>query len=196
MNQKTLHIILLGAPGCGKGSLSDRLEANYRVHHFSTGDMLRKAVRKETPLGIKAAALIDQGKLVGDDIILGLMREKLERARKKDDGFEMALNIYDGFPRTVSQALALDQLLAETGEQVSAVICMDCPEEVIARRTSNRVVCRNCSFIGSMPHIEEAEDGRMHCPHCGGILYQRKDDRPEVFKSRMEAYYRQTEPLR
>lgn len=195
MNQKTLHIILLGAPGCGKGSLSEQLEKHYHIHHFSTGDMLRKAVKDGTSLGLKAAELIDQGKFVSDDIIMGLIRERLDKVRNKKENAKLTVNLFDGFPRTLPQAVALDQLLAETGEQVDTVISMECPEDIIAYRTRNRCLCPDCAFIGSIPDIELSADGLRHCPVCGGILYQRKDDRPEVFQSRMEAFYTMTEPL-
>lgn len=195
MNRKMLHIILLGAPGCGKGSLSEQLAAHYHICHFSTGDMLRQAVQDKTPLGLQAAALIDAGHFVGDDIIMGLMREKLQTVRSDTEDRALTIVLYDGFPRTIPQAEAFDALLAETGEAVNSVIYMECPEDVLLYRTKNRCVCSDCSFVGSLPKVSVSEDGKRYCPRCGQLLKQRKDDSPEVFPERMNAFYKMTAPL-
>jgi len=177
-----VNIVLLGAPGAGKGTQAARLVAEQHYAHISTGDMLRAAVDAGTPLGLKAKSYMDAGELVPDDVIIGLVKERL-REPDTDAGF-----ILDGFPRTTAQAVALDAELAEMNRNLNAVVAIDVDPEVIVERLSKRRLCKACGYIGS---VDDGPD----CPKCGTPLYQRDDDTSEAVRTRLGAYQKSTAPL-
>jgi len=182
-----MRLILLGPPGSGKGTQAQKLVERFKVPQVSTGDIFRQAVRDQTELGKKAKEYMDRGELVPDQIVVGMVEERLSQPDCKN-GF-----ILDGFPRTIAQAEALDELLARRGEKLDAVLEISVPDEEVIKRLSGRRTCRQC---GAMYHIEfnpPKEPGR--CDKCKGELYQREDDKEEVIKSRLEVYHSQTAPL-
>ncbi len=176
-----MNLVLLGAPGAGKGTQSQFLIDEYGIPHISTGDILRAAVKNGTPLGLKAKSYMDAGALVPDDLIIDLMRERLSEDDAKK-GF-----ILDGFPRTTTQAAALDTALAAEGRRIDCAIAINVPDEVIVERLSSRRVCRSCGHIGT------AADET--CPRCAGEMYQRADDRPDTVQNRLNVYQKSTAPL-
>lgn len=179
-----MRLILMGPPGAGKGTQGERLARELGVPRYGTGDMLRDARREGTELGRRAGEYMDAGELVPDQVILGIVREALERP-EAEDGF-----VFDGFPRTLEQAMGLRDVLSRRDEELDGVLYLEVPEEELVRRLSSRRVCREC---GKVARVEEGEDGE--CPACGGELYQREDDRPETVRRRLEVYRRQTEPV-
>jgi adenylate kinase len=176
-----MNIVLLGAPGAGKGTQAAKLVASYDIAHISTGDILRAAVKASTPLGLEAKSYMDKGELVPDTVVIGLVKERLKEA-DTDKGF-----ILDGFPRTSTQAVALASELSELGRDIDAAIAVQVDPEVIVRRLTSRRLCRSCGYIGS-----EAD---ACCPLCFGEMYQRDDDRPETVRNRLEVYEQSTSPL-
>ncbi len=182
-----MNLILLGAPGAGKGSQAAHLVKKLQVPHVSTGDMLREARRSGTELGRKAAEYMDAGKLVPDEVVIGLVEERLSRPDAAK-GF-----ILDGFPRTVGQADALLALLDRMGRKVDHVLLLDVPEEVLVRRLSGR---RSCPKCGRPYHVEFTPPKRDGlCDDCGAELVWREDDRPEAVRQRLKVYEEQTAPL-
>ncbi|MCK8824367.1 adenylate kinase [Fuchsiella alkaliacetigena] len=181
-----MHIILVGPPGAGKGTQAAKLVEEFEVPHIATGDIFRSAIKNKTPLGKKAKQFIDQGKLVPDEVTIGIVRERLA----EDDcqkGF-----ILDGFPRTIAQADALQDILADLDIELDAVLNIKVSEEEVVRRLSGRRVCE----CGASYHIEfnpPEEDNA--CDGCGAELYQREDDQPETIKERVAVYKEQTSPL-
>ncbi len=178
---------MLGPPGGGKGTQAKILSERLGIPQISTGDILREAVREGTELGKIAKKYMDEGKLVPDDIIVGIIKERLSQPDAKN-GF-----ILDGFPRTVAQAEAFDDMLKGIGESLKAVIFIDVPKEELVRRLTGR---RTCSGCGRMYHVEFSppkEEGV--CDHCGKPLYQRDDDKEETIVKRLETYEAQTLPL-
>ena len=183
----TLRVVLLGPPGSGKGTQAKLLLERYRIPQVSTGDMLRAAVRAGTPLGRDAKQYMDRGSLVPDAIIVGLVRERLAQ-------YDCSCGyILDGFPRTVAQAEALEQMLAAAGTPLDHVISLEVAEDDLVARIAGRRTCRNC---GAMYHVQFSPsrvDGV--CDACGGPTYQRDDDQEETVRRRLQVYTRQTEPL-
>ena len=182
-----MRLVLLGPPGSGKGTQAQRLVERYKIPQISTGDIFRQAVRDQTELGKRAKEYMDRGELVPDEVVVGMVEERLGQSDCKN-GF-----ILDGFPRTIAQAEALDKLLAGKGEKLDAVLEISVPDEEVVKRLSGRRTCRQC---GAMYHIEfnpPKEPGK--CDKCGGELYQRDDDKEEVIKSRLQVYHSQTAPL-
>jgi adenylate kinase len=182
-----LNLILMGPPGAGKGTQADRLRIDFGLPFISTGDMLRSNVKNETELGRKAREYMDAGELVPDDLIVAMAAQRLKE-QDTEDGF-----ILDGFPRTLDQAVALDQLLSERGRRITAAILVDVPDEEVVRRLSGR---RICVKAGHNYHVEF--DPPKHddvCDQDGSRLVQRDDDKPEVVRNRLSVYHRQTEPL-
>ena len=181
-------LVLLGPPGSGKGTHASFIEAERSLVKLSTGDMLRAAVAAGSELGRKADDIMRRGELVPDEIVIGLIAERLD-AGGEGKGF-----ILDGFPRTIAQAEALDRLLAERGKTVDAVIEMEVDDEALVQRITGRFACANCgegyhdSFMTTkVPGV---------CDRCGSTEFvRRRDDNEEVFRSRLKAYYAQTEPL-
>lgn len=181
------NLVLLGPPGAGKGTQAEKLSAEFAIPHISTGDIFRAAIKERTPLGEKAQKYLEKGELVPDEIVIGIVAERL-RQPDTDCGF-----LLDGFPRTVPQADALADFLAAEGRQLTAVINIAVPPEVLVKRLSGRRICRQC---GAVYHVETKREKQAGvCDQCGGPLYQREDDREEVVRNRLEVYFRQTEPL-
>lgn len=182
-----MNIVLMGLPGAGKGTQAAHIVDELNIPHISTGDMFRQAVKEETPLGLEAKSFMDQGKLVPDRVTIGIVRDRLG----KDDcanGF-----LLDGFPRTVPQAEALDDLTAELNRPVDYVIYIDVDEEELLKRLTGRRICRDCGATYHVVFAPPKEDGV--CDHCGGKLYQRDDDRSETVKERLKVNLEQTEHL-
>lgn len=176
-----MNIVLLGAPGAGKGTQAAKLVDEFGIAHISTGDILRAAVKAGTPLGLKAKTYMDAGELVPDEVVIGLVKDRLgeDDAQK---GF-----ILDGFPRTSMQAVALDGELSGLGKQIDAAIAIEVDPEVIVGRLTSRRMCRVCGYIGS------ASDAV--CPKCGGEMYQRDDDNEATVRNRLDVYEKATAPL-
>jgi adenylate kinase len=182
-----VRVAFLGPPGAGKGTQARELAQEWGVPHIATGDMLREAVAAGTPLGLDAKRYMDQGTLVPDDVIVGLIAERLGKPDAKR-GF-----ILDGFPRTIGQARALSTLLENLGQPLERVIFFDVSEAELLRRLTGRRVCRNC---GATYHLVSAPPARPGvCDRCGGELYQRADDSEATVRNRLRVYDTQTAPL-
>jgi adenylate kinase len=181
-----MRIVLLGAPGSGKGTQAQRLQAKYGVPQVSSGDLLRDAVARGTELGRKAKSVMDSGQLVSDDIVLGLIRDRL---RKPDaaGGF-----ILDGFPRNIDQANSLNALLKELGQPIDAVLQLDVRRETLIQRLAGRRTCPTC---GTVYNVHSLPPGVTTCSKDGAQLYQRPDDKEDVVAKRLEVYQTQTQPL-
>lgn len=184
-----MRLVLLGAPGSGKGTQAQRLRDDRGIPQISSGDLLRDAVSRGTELGQRAKAAMDAGELVSDEIVLGLIRERLQRP-DTDNGY-----ILDGYPRNVAQAGALDQLLAELGKPLDGVVLMDVDEALLLKRLTGR---RSCPSCGKVYNIYFSPSGKgQHCDSCDEApeLIQRDDDREEVIQNRLKVYETQTRPL-
>lgn len=183
-----MNVIMLGPPGCGKGTQAKRLVEKYCIPQLSTGDLLREAVKSGTELGNEAKKFMDAGELVPDQVVIGMVKQRLS----KDDcekGF-----ILDGFPRTMPQARALDKTLEEMGKKIDKVINIDVPDTEVAARLSGRRTCKGC---GAMYHIEFSRPQKEGvCDKCEGELYQRDDDNESTIMSRLAVYHDQTSPLK
>jgi adenylate kinase len=186
-----MRIVLLGAPGSGKGTQSQRLVAHHGIPQISTGDLLRAAVAKGTPLGLKAKQAMDQGKLVDDDIVLGMIRERLAEP-DVSRGF-----ILDGFPRNLAQAHALDALLSELGQPLDAVVQMDVDYGELMRRISGRRTCADCGRVFNLFSTPAGQVENEKCPKTGEPhkLIQRPDDTEETVAHRLKVYEEKTKPL-
>lgn len=176
-----MNIVLLGAPGAGKGTQAQKLVEEFGVAHISTGDLLRAAVKAGTKLGVKAKEYMDAGQLVPDKLVVDLVKERLAADDAKK-GF-----ILDGFPRNTAQAVTLDSALADMGLSLDAALLVDVKADVIVERLSSRRTCRDCGYT--------APAGVDVCPSCGGEMYQRDDDKPETIQNRLNVYESQTAPL-
>lgn len=182
-----MYIVLFGPPGVGKGTQGVRLAKEMNIAQFATGDLLRSAVREGTTLGQKAKQYMDAGELVPDEVVIGMIEERI--------GGEDAANgfLLDGFPRNVPQAEALDRMLAGHGIEIDRVVFMDASREQLLERLSGRLTCRACGFGFHRHYSPPRQEGR--CDRCGGELYQRDDDREEVIAQRLDVYSKQTAPL-
>ena len=180
-----VRLVILGRQGSGKGTQCVRLSRHFVVPHISTGDMLRAAVREGTPLGKMAKAIIDAGGLVNDEIMVGLVRERLSAEDAHERGF-----VLDGFPRTVAQAIALDEIGGDRG--VELAIDLEVPREVVLSRLSARRVCRDC---GANYQATGRDPRPWTCDNCGGDVVQRDDDTSEAINIRLDLYETQTQPL-
>jgi adenylate kinase len=182
-----MRIILIGPPGAGKGTQASAIKKKYEVAHISTGDMLRENVNAGTELGFEAKKFMDAGSLVSDELILNMMRERLNQPDAKS-GF-----LLDGFPRTVAQAEALDELMDEMSLALDAVVLLDVPDEIVVNRLSNRRVCSSCGAIYNTEAHPTQTEGI--CDVCSGSVIQRDDDRDDVIRNRLAVYHNKTSPL-
>jgi adenylate kinase len=182
-----MRLILLGPPGVGKGTQAQNLSEAWNIPRISTGDILREAVQQRTPLGMKVQAAMNGGRLVEDEVIIGIVRERLARP-DTDRGY-----ILDGFPRTLPQAEALSMLLNGFGKPIQRVVSLEAEDEELVRRLSGRRSCPSCQrvyhLVSCPPKRDEVCDG------CGTALRQREDDRPEVIRKRLTVYRQETLPL-
>lgn len=182
-----MRVVLLGAPGAGKGTQGEKLVKKYNFPHISTGDIFRAAIKEGTTLGKQAKEYMDKGELVPDSLVVGIVSERLQQPDCRE-GF-----LLDGFPRTVGQAEALDKVLSGKGTPLNAVISVDVEQTELLERLTGRRVCKIC---GATYHVRfNPPQVRNVCDKCGGELYQRADDTVETVKQRLEVYCRQTEPL-
>lgn len=182
-----MNLILLGPPGAGKGTQAKMLTDRHGIPQISTGDMLRAAVQEGTPMGVQAKSHMDAGSLVPDEVVVGIVRERLQKP-DCSGGF-----ILDGFPRTVAQAEALRETLAELGKDLDAVVALEVDVEALVERLTGRRTCRDC---GRGYHVRfDPPKTAGKCDACGGELYQREDDREETIRKRLLVYENQTAPL-
>jgi adenylate kinase len=182
-----MNLVLMGLPGAGKGTQAERIVDKYGIPHISTGDMFRAAIKEGTELGLKAKSFMDKGELVPDEVTIGIVRERLA----KDDckkGF-----LLDGFPRTVPQAEALEELLKELNRNIDYVINIDVNKDILMERLTGRRICKNCGSTYHLVFNPPREEGV--CDKCGGELYQRADDNPETVENRLEVNIKQQQPL-
>ena len=182
-----MKIIMLGAPGAGKGTQAKMIAKEYGVPHISTGDIFRANIKNGTELGMEAKKYMDQGLLVPDELTVRIL---LDRVAQEDckDGY-----VLDGFPRTIPQAEVLDQALAKLGDRIDYAINIDVPDENIIRRMSGRRACLTCGATYHIEHVPPKQEGI--CDTCCSALVLRDDDKPETVKNRLEVYHRQTQPL-
>lgn len=179
-----MNIVLMGCPGAGKGTQSAKLQDKYQLHHISTGDVLRKEIASESALGKQIAQIINQGNLVPDKLMISIL-EKIVSTTDKDI-------IFDGFPRTVAQAEALESMMQRLGRDIDKVVMITLPESEVVGRISSRRQCRKCEKI---LQVGPGESGNV-CPECGGELYTRPDDTPQRVKHRLEVYQQDTLPVK
>ena len=184
-----MNIILLGPPGAGKGTQSKYLEDHFHLKQLSTGDMLRHAVATGSPVGVVAKSYMEGGKLVPDDVVVGVISEAIDALPKETAGF-----ILDGFPRTVQQAEVLDGLLGRISKTIDAVIVVDVKDDVLVKRISGRFTCASCGEVFNdffrLPKTEGV------CDRCGGTSFKRRsDDNPDTVRERLVVYHEQTKPL-
>ena len=179
-----MKLILLGAPGAGKGTQAERLCKELNIPTISTGNILRAAIKNGTPTGMKAKSCMDAGQLVPDEVIIGIITERLAEADCAN-GY-----ILDGVPRTIAQAEAMEK----AGITFDAVVSIEISDETIMERMSGRRVCESCGASYHLVAVPPRQEGV--CDNCGGALVQRKDDAPETVKARLEVYHKETEPLK
>lgn len=182
-----MNVLLFGAPGSGKGTQSLMLVEQHGMDHISTGDLFRLAIKNNTSLGQEAKKYMDQGKLVPDAIVIGMVEEAFQDLQGR--GF-----ILDGFPRTVNQAESLEVMLENHSLSVDLAIFLDVPNELLLKRLTGRRVCRTCSSVFHVVTMPSKVSGV--CDNCGGQLYQRDDDKEEVIGTRLDAYQSSTQPLK
>lgn len=179
-----MKLILLGAPGAGKGTQAEKISAEYQIPAVSTGNMIRAALKNGTEMGLKAKSYIESGNLVPDDVVIGIIKERLAEEDCKN-GY-----ILDGFPRTIPQAQALDDM----GFAIDAALSIEVADEEIVKRMSGRRVCEKCGASYHTEYKKPEKEGK--CNFCDGNLVIRKDDEPETVKNRLNVYHEQTEPLK
>ncbi|MEW6778051.1 MAG: adenylate kinase [Bdellovibrionota bacterium] len=181
------ELILMGPPGAGKGTQAKRMVSALGVPQISTGDILRAAVKAQTPLGVKAKGFMDRGELVPDEVIIGVVEERL-RAEDACGGF-----LLDGFPRTIAQAEALGDCLKRNGRSILRVVNLEVPDRDVVERIAGRRICKKC---GAEYHVKFFPPKKAGvCDKCGGETYQRDDDREAVVQKRLSVYHAQTQPL-
>ena len=181
-----MRIVLLGAPGAGKGTQCKNIVSQYGLLHLSSGDILRQERAAGTELGTQAQSYMDSGALVPDEVIIGMMAKAIEKA--PESGFEL-----DGFPRTVNQAIALDKALTGSGQKIDAVLNLEIDDQIVASRMTGRRSCPQCGAVYHVENLKPKTEGK--CDHDGTDLVQRADDSLEVVAHRLETYHQQTEPL-
>lgn len=182
-----MNLVLMGLPGAGKGTQAEKIVDQYGIPHISTGDMFRAAMKEGTELGLKAKSFMDKGELVPDEVTIGIVRERLS----KDDcvkGF-----LLDGFPRTVPQAEALENMLTELNKRINYVINIDVDKSILMERLTGRRICKSCGATYHLVFNPPAKDGE--CDRCGGELYQRADDNAETVQNRLDVNIKQAQPL-
>lgn len=183
----TVDLVLMGLPGAGKGTQAEKIVEKYNIPHISTGDMFRAAIKEGTELGMKAKKFMDEGQLVPDEVTIGIVRERLAKPDCKK-GF-----LLDGFPRTVPQAEALDNILNEMNRSIDYVIHIDVDREILMERLTGRRICRDC---GATYHLVFNPPKQANvCDKCNGELYQRDDDNEETVANRLEVNINQQQPL-
>ena len=182
-----MKIVFMGPPGAGKGTQAEKIIDKYQIPHISTGDMFRKAIKDQTELGMEAKRYMDQGALVPDHVTIGIVKDRLSESDCKS-GF-----LLDGFPRTVDQAKALDEILTSLDSKIDYVINIDVDLDILKERLTGRRICRSCGATYHMVFNPPAVAGT--CDKCGGELYQRKDDNEETVGNRLDVYVSQTKPL-
>ncbi|MDK6862947.1 MULTISPECIES: adenylate kinase [Nosocomiicoccus] len=182
-----MNIVIMGLPGAGKGTQATEIIKKYPIPHISTGDMFRLAIKNETELGKEAKSYMDRGELVPDEVTIGIVRERLSESDAKE-GF-----LLDGFPRTVSQAEALNEIMADLGTQIDSTLYIDVPEEELMNRLTGRRICEVCGTVYHLVFNPPKKDGV--CDLEGGKLYQREDDNPETVQKRLSVNIKQTKPL-
>jgi len=182
-----MFIVLLGAPGSGKGTVGKILAENLKLAHISTGDLFRENLKNETELGKEAKSYMDKGELVPDEITVRMLEKRMEEADVENGA------ILDGFPRTENQAVVLDKLLESKGNKVDMALNIDVPFDEIVERIANRRSCKGCSEIYNVVFNPPKQEGK--CDKCGGELYQREDQKPEVVQNRLEVYRNTAEEL-
>lgn len=182
-----MNILLFGAPGAGKGTQSALLVERLKMHHISTGDLFRRAIKGQTELGMLAKSYMDKGQLVPDSVTIDMVREELKRIGDKDF-------ILDGFPRNVAQAEALDVLLKEVNRDIGKALFLHVPMSDLVERLSGRRLCRAC---GAVYHVTAKPPTGGKCDNCGSAdIYQRDDDKPEAITTRLQVYENSTAPLK
>ena len=182
-----MNLLIIGAPGAGKGTVSDRIINDYELVHVSTGDMLREAVKNGTPVGLQAQGYMNRGELVPDEVIHDIIVERLSRD-DVDAGF-----LFDGYPRTKNQAVDLDEILKQLDKKVDCVIDLDIDDEDLIKRITGRRLCPDCGEIYNIYYKPSEKEGI--CDKCGVTLIQRKDDNPDSLKVRLEEYHKNTQPV-
>lgn len=182
-----MKIIMLGAPGAGKGTQAKRIAEKYKIPHISTGDIFRANIKNNTELGMKAKSFMDAGGLVPDEITIGMLLDRIHEADCRD-GY-----ILDGFPRTIPQAQSLTKALKEMGESIDFALNVDVPDELIIKRMTGRRACLSCGATYNIDTSPSRKEGL--CDVCGQKLVVRDDDKPETVKKRLVVYYAQTQPL-
>ena len=180
-------IVLLGAPGSGKGTVGKILAENLKLAHISTGDLFRENLKNETELGKEAKVYMDKGELVPDELTVRMLEKRMEEADVANGA------ILDGFPRTTNQAIVLDELLSSKNKKVDMALNIEVPFDEIVERIANRRSCRGCSAIYNVVFNPPKQEGI--CDECGGELYQREDQKPEVVQNRLEVYKNSSEEL-
>lgn len=182
-----MNLVLMGLPGAGKGTQAEKIIDKYAIPHISTGDMFRAAIKEETELGLKAKSFMDKGELVPDEVTIGIVRERLSKDDCKN-GF-----LLDGFPRTVAQAEALENILSSLGKRLDYVINIEVDREILTKRLTGRRICENCGATYHLVFNPPKTEGV--CDKCGGPLYQRPDDNAETVGNRLDVNMKQTRPL-
>ncbi|MDK0931220.1 adenylate kinase [Clostridium perfringens] len=182
-----MKIVLLGPPGAGKGTQAKSISNRYSIPHISTGDIFRKNISENTPLGIEAKSYMDNGQLVPDEVTINMVKDRLQQDDCKN-GY-----LLDGFPRTVHQAEALDNFLTEREESIDTALLIEVPKEFILERMTGRRVCTSCGASYHIKFNPPTNDGK--CDLCGSDVIQRKDDTEETVKERLDVYENQTQPL-
>ncbi|WP_423828835.1 adenylate kinase [Staphylococcus aureus] len=178
-----MNIILMGLPGAGKGTQASEIVKKFPIPHISTGDMFRKAIKEETELGKEAKSYMDRGELVPDEVTVGIVKERISEDDAKK-GF-----LLDGFPRTIEQAEALNNIMSELDRNIDAVINIEVPEEELMNRLTGRRICESCHLVFNPPKVEGI------CDIDGGKLYQREDDNPETVANRLSVNIKQSKPI-
>ncbi|TGB00895.1 adenylate kinase [Halobacillus salinus] len=182
-----MNLILMGLPGAGKGTQAEKIVEKYDIPHISTGDMFRLAIKEGTALGKEAKSYMDKGELVPDEVTIGIVRERLSKP-DTEKGF-----LLDGFPRTIAQAEALENLLGDMDESIDYVLHIDVPKDKLVERLTGRRICPTCGATYHVVFNPPKEEGK--CDHDGAELIQREDDQPETVRTRLEVNVEQAQPL-